>query len=531
VPAAIIPNNENERLDALYELVLLDTPMEERFDTMTQMAVNIFNVDFAAIVFIDKDRQWVKSSSLGKQWHSPRAESICAHTILHDDITLIEDLKLSANCADLPNVIEGIELTFYAGIALKSPSGQNIATLCIGDLNSRTLGQRERTIMRQLATVVESKLHNTSQLQITQQLLKSERKLNVATQALKDNERLTLLRNHTLELLATSKPLRAVLLSIVEGVEQQFPQMTCSILLLDDKTRQFYDGVAPSLPDFYNQAIKTLVIGDGVGSCGTAAFTKQRVIVEDIKTHPYWLPYAGLAQQAGLEACWSEPILNANGNVLGTFAIYHDRPNVPSELELRLIEQSAYLASIVIEHDNAEKLIWRQANYDYLTGLANRQLFAELVSNAIKRSRRKQQNFSLLFLDLDRFKAINDNLGHVMGDRLLIECAHRLTQCVRESDNVARLGGDEFVVLLNDIPDREITELIASKIQRELDKPFTLDENIVHISVSIGITDYPDDGLDYDTLLNNADQAMYQAKSNGRDCFEHFNPGMSLAKS
>jgi len=517
VPAATTPDNENKRLLALYELEVLDTPQEERFDVVTKMAADIFDIEFAAVVFIDKERQWVKSSSGYGQWQSPRTESICAHTILRDDITVINDISENVDVNDLPSQHD---LMFYAGIPLKSPDGYNIASLYIADTCARAFSDRESRILRQLALMVETTLLN--QQAMHKNLISTQLELTSVSQALHDNEKLSLLRNHNLEMVAKKKPLQSVLLSIVEGVEQQFPEMVCSILLLDHATKKFSGGVAPSLPDYYNEAIKTIIIGDAVGSCGTAAHTKERVIVENIPTHPFWHDYKALAQQADLAACWSQPILNSNSKVLGTFAIYHRTPNSPNALEIRLIEQSAYLASIAIEQDYAQRLIWRQANHDHLTGLANRQLFGELVNNAIKGAKRKEQKFSILFLDLDRFKQVNDTLGHVVGDGLLVECAQRLQNCVRESDSVARFGGDEFVMLLNDVSGYQCMERIANAILIALAKPFMIGGNRINISTSIGITEYPSDGIHYDVLLNNADQAMYQAKDNGRNQYQHF---------
>jgi GAF domain-containing protein len=130
--------------------------------------------------------------------------------------------------------------------------------------------------------------------------------------------------------------------------------MVCSILLLDDEGKYFVEGVAPSLPDFYNEAIKGVEIGIGVGSCGTAAFTGKPVIVEDIATHPYWTPYKELAARAGLGACWSQPILSSLNQVLGTFAIYHREAIASVASDMYFIEQSARLASLAIERKQAE---------------------------------------------------------------------------------------------------------------------------------------------------------------------------------
>jgi PAS domain S-box-containing protein len=144
--------------------------------------------------------------------------------------------------------------------------------------------------------------------------------------------------------------------------------MLCSIVLLDDERKHIRKSLAPSLPDFYNKALEGLAIGMGKGSCGTAAFTGQRVIVEDIATHPYWAPYKDLAASAGLGACWSQPILASDGSVLGTFAIYHRMPHTPADYDIYLIEQCARLASIALEKDiAAEKILRSEAHYRLLT--------------------------------------------------------------------------------------------------------------------------------------------------------------------
>lgn len=169
-------------------------------------------------------------------------------------------------------------------------------------------------------------------------------------------------RTHILELITGGKPLPYILAAIVKVVEQDNPNMLCSILLLNDAGTHLLSGTASSLPDFYNLAIHGVEIGIGVGSCGTAAFTNERVIVDDIQNHPYWTPYKALAKQANLAACWSEPIRSTNGKVLGTFAIYHRQTHQPTKADLTIIEQTASLASIAIEQKQAEEKLKRAAS-------------------------------------------------------------------------------------------------------------------------------------------------------------------------
>jgi len=184
-------------------------------------------------------------------------------------------------------------------------------------------------------------------------------------------------RGNVLELIANDKPLVIILEEIVRNIEQENPAMLCSILLLDDTGQHLLTGVAPSLPDFYNTAIDGIEIGMGVGSCGTAAFTNRRVIVEDIQHHPYWASYKALAAKAELGACWSEPIQSKQGQVLGTFAIYHRNTYQPTAANFSLIGQTAYLASIAIEQ-NKKDLALKSSELRF------RQLFQSIPSVAVQ---------------------------------------------------------------------------------------------------------------------------------------------------
>ncbi|HWW27107.1 MAG TPA: ATP-binding protein, partial [Caulobacter sp.] len=158
----------------------------------------------------------------------------------------------------------------------------------------------------------------------------------------------------TMTLIAGGNPLSTALLAIVQAVEAEDPSTVCSILLLDADGERLLLGAAPGLPDFYNQAIHGVQIGPSAGSCGTAAFTGRRVIVEDIQTDPLWEDYKALAAQAGVAACWSEPIRSASGKVVGTFALYHRQLARPSEEDIAFIEAAAELAAIAIDRQRAE---------------------------------------------------------------------------------------------------------------------------------------------------------------------------------
>jgi diguanylate cyclase (GGDEF)-like protein len=164
------------------------------------------------------------------------------------------------------------------------------------------------------------------------------------------------------------------------------------------------------------------------------------------------------------------------------------------------------------------------AMHDVLTGLPNRLLFADRLNQAIARAERDPQHFALLVVDLDRFKEINDSLGHAAGDTLLAEAAVRLKAPLRETDTVARIGGDEFVLLLNDIADPRDVETVVTKVFQHFSKPFKLSGCEMHAYLSIGISIFPEDGVDAETLLKRADKAMYQAKKIGGNTFQFAAP-------
>lgn len=184
------------------------------------------------------------------------------------------------------------------------------------------------------------------------------------------------------------------------------------------------------------------------------------------------------------------------------------------------------LFSDITEKKQTEMAALKQANYDNLTSLPNRTMFNDRLEQEIKKSNRTHKPLALFFLDLDKFKDVNDTFGHPVGDKLLIDAAKRITDCVRDTDTVARLGGDEFTVILPNLDDLHGIERIASQIIKSLSQQFQLDNDIVYVSASIGITLYPNDANDVNGLLKNADQAMYFAKDSGRSRFSYFTPQM-----
>ena len=328
-----------------------------------------------------------------------------------------------------------------------------------------------------------------------------------------------------LEMIATSAPLEDVLDRLMRLVESQLNGIFGSALLLDKDGSHLRHGAAPSLVKDYTSAIDGISIGPKVGSCGTAVYRREPVIVADIMQDPLWEDYRQLVVPYGYRSCWSTPIMSHQGTVLGVFAMYSMTVREPIEAETRLIDFTTRIAGIAIERKLAEDQIHFMANHDVLTGLPNRALLEDRLSQAVLYAQRYERWVTVVFIDLDNFKLVNDTLGHNAGDELLKIVAGRMVECVRATDTVVRLGGDEFVIVLFDQPTNvDVISATLQKIRAAIAEPVQLGEHRLSATASIGIANYPKDGASPETLLANADAAMYRAKEFGRDNFQFYTP-------
>jgi PAS domain S-box-containing protein len=209
-----------------------------------------------------------------------------------------------------------------------------------------------------------------------------------------------------LEMIAKAEPLTDILNAISLEIELEEPEAYSSVLLLDDEGKHLFTGAAPRLPSFYNEAIDGIEIGVGVGSCGTAAKLGKRVIVQDIFNHEYWKPYVELAREAGVAACWSEPIIASDGKVLGTFAIYYDHPKSPNEEQIQLITFAANLASIAIENRST-----REAS------LKKEREFRSLAENAPMNISRYDHTGRLIYTNQRLIDTFPNFVDQLMGKR------------------------------------------------------------------------------------------------------------------
>jgi diguanylate cyclase (GGDEF)-like protein len=261
------------------------------------------------------------------------------------------------------------------------------------------------------------------------------------------------------------------------------------------------------------------------------SMTRQQLSVRDrraLQASPEfaWAPLADRAYLAplrdlGMGMAYVQSIVWRNA-VCGVLALGYRNPPAIDDEDRKQISDFADRVAVAISSAWRDEQLYQQAHFDALTGLPNRLLLKDRVNLEIARCQRADSGFALLFIDLDHFKNVNDTLGHSFGDRVLRETAGRISRCVRASDTVSRLGGDEFVVILSQPQHVRDASKVGEHIVRELSEPFVIDDQSCFLSASIGIASFPRDGTSAETLIRNADSAMYRAKAVGRAQVVHF---------
>ena len=336
------------------------------------------------------------------------------------------------------------------------------------------------------------------------------------------------LQAEVLEAVARGKSLAESMGLLCQRVSTLAPEVICTVLQVDEQGRVHPLAASSGMPEAFNKAIDSLPIGPSAGSCGTAAYRGEPVETVDIALDPLWDEYRKFALPLGLRACWSSPIKSRAGRVVATFALYYRQPRKSSPFHRQLVTACLHVCSLAIEHHEAEQRIHQLAFFDTLTRLPNRELLQEQAQRELLRAVREKRELAMFFLDLDRFKHVNDSLGHAIGDRLLVEISQRLLSNLRESDTISRLGGDEFVLLLPQCNDSH-ARVLAEKLLLAIAEPVTIDQYQFNPTASIGIGIFPRDGTDFESLLRNTDAAMYHAKGAGRNTYRFFRPEMNIA--
>ncbi|HEX4776336.1 MAG TPA: PAS domain S-box protein, partial [Acidimicrobiia bacterium] len=333
-----------------------------------------------------------------------------------------------------------------------------------------------------------------------------------------------------LELVAQGRPLPQTLEAVARAVESGLGGARCSIALLDESARRLHCIAAPSMPEGFVATVERIDVSDDIAS-GLVGMG-DLVIVEDVLADEtgWGDRYGAAARAMAFRGVWSTPIRSASGaSVLGALTVYFDVPRTPAADDRQLVDQMVHLTAIAIERKEFESQLAHQAHHDPLTGLPNRVLFLEFLNVALARSRRRNTTVGVLFLDLDRFKYVNDSFGHDAGDELLTSLARRLRSVVRPGDTIARFGGDEFVVLCEDLAPgfaREQAVDVAERLIDAIQQPFSRQGESQFLSTSIGIALSTSGDDRAEALLRDADAAMYRAKERGKGRWELFDEAM-----
>ncbi|RDJ99100.1 sensor domain-containing protein [Paraburkholderia lacunae] len=333
------------------------------------------------------------------------------------------------------------------------------------------------------------------------------------------------LQHKVLHAMAREAPIFNVMLLICLEVERIAPEVIVSIRCLDKEQKLRILG-APSLPGHYVKAIDGVVLGHEIGGREVPGLEGQLVTFAEQPATSFWGRQKELAQSCGLATYWWHTITSSDGRTLGTLAFYFRESRHPDNLHRRLADVSLDLGSLALEREASKDNIRRLAYYDSLTGLPNRSALMALTESLIADATRKGQTLALLFLDLDRFKQVNDTFGHSAGDTLLCGVARRIEACMFESDLVGRLAGDEFVIVLTPC-DAEEAALRCASIMAKLSEPIMVGSMTITPTASVGIALFPQHGNDVHTLLLHADSAMYRAKSAGQHRYSLFDPELN----
>ncbi|MDO9371649.1 MAG: EAL domain-containing protein [Gammaproteobacteria bacterium] len=497
-----LPPDESTRLSTLHALSILDTPPEARFDRITRFAARLFDVPIALISLVDAERQWFKSCQGLDVSETPRGISFCGHAILGAHALVVPDARLDERFADNPLVTGAPHIRFYAGFPISAPNGSRLGTFCIIDYRPRHLDQEQLDTLHELAVWAQHELHGAElarAFQLSQQnasLRKQFHELNAIYE----------LTHAT----SQAETLDDVYQQALRAIKTTLHTWRAAILLFDEQGVMRFTAWE-GLSGRYRSA------ADGHSPWSAQETNAQPILVNDVRTEPSLAHMREAFAHEGIRALGFIPLVYQK-RLLGKLMLHYDQPREFSTEEIQLAQTIASHVAFAIERKAQTERLKYQALHDSLTALPNRILLREHLQRAIPAASQGPRTLSLLLIDLDGFKEINDTLGHDRGDVILQQVAARIRDSQADSAIVARLGGDEFAVLLTAVSEGAYAMRQAHKIIAALRAPFTMDGLMLDIGASIGIVDCPEHGECADLLIRRADVAMYVAKQRGGGC-------------
>lgn len=321
--------------------------------------------------------------------------------------------------------------------------------------------------------------------------------------------------NRVHDMIGSGAPLREVLIEVCRIIERYDDSFIPSVLLRDSISNTLHSGIGPSLPKEYLASVDGAPIGPNIGTCGPAAWFGELAVSADLSKDPKWAPIRAMAEMAGVAHCWSMPIKDPAGEVLGTLALYGRRPRLPQPEHVALLRDWARVASTALERTRSIARLKHDARHDSLTGLPNRAAIFEKLDAAIEKVR-TETPLAVYFVDLDGLKALNDTLGHDVADEMIREVAQRLLGTVRDNDFVGRFGGDEFIVVAENIGDAVQAGQLGERLLGAIAQPLPgLGARV--ITASIGVALIRTSSIEAREAIRRSDTAMYEAKRTGRD--------------
>jgi len=325
------------------------------------------------------------------------------------------------------------------------------------------------------------------------------------------------LQHCILDAMVREMPLESVMDLLCREIERMSPDVRAAVIQIgEDGT--LHPLASPGFAERFGQLLEGRPIRDCIGASSVAACRGEMIYASDVGSDPHWTSIREDALALGIRSVWAIPIKDAKGLAIGVLSFYYDEHRTPSALQQQIVEVITPLCALAMEREVNRESIRQLAFYDSLTRLPNRSLLHAKADHALIEARRTRSALAVLFIDLDRFKQINDSLGHPAGDELLKLIAQRLSA---NADIVGRLSGDEFVVVLPDCDSERVNDAIE-EIRQAISQPCQIAGSCFSPSASIGVCLYPRDGHDMSTLIHRADMAMYQAKHSGRGRFSFF---------
>ena len=322
-------------------------------------------------------------------------------------------------------------------------------------------------------------------------------------------------RRRLMEMVAEELSMHEVMTGLLELIENQVSDIAASVLLVQDGSICQY---ATDLPQELSSEVGQHSLR--IASALVANHGADRASVFCSSFEPdVWSSAADKARRSGFQTAWVTPVFQKDGARIGLIVIYSRENCGPSAAQRRILLTAGELCTVVVDHYQTHHQLAYLVQHDSLTGLPNRLLFEDRLHQALASSRREGRLVGLLALDIDRFKSINDTLGHQAGDSLLQQFAQRLRENLRSSDTIARMGGDEFSIILPDLKAPEHAAVVARKLIEAAQEPFSILGREVHVSTSLGIAIFPTDGNDSPSLQKMADEALYAVKTAGRNGF------------